>query len=177
MVLQNLGVMNFAMFNHALMAQGWILMGFLYKLFTKRINDLSQWTLPAALGLIYLAMSFASLKLFPGEAIDVRMNVWYNYPYNFSMIIIGCFGIFMIAERLEKTPKLMRFIGQNTLVYYLLHQRMIAIFVATMSFLHIGIPDNLLGSCIKTVAGCVICGVIAILLNKFLPFAVGKRKN
>lgn len=176
LILQNYGILNFAMFNHALMAQGWILMGFLYKRFSGQINEL-KWMPPIGLGILYLAMAFVSLKIWPGQAIDVRMNVWYNYPYNFAMILIGCFAIFMLAEKLGKTPKFMVFIGQNTLVYYLLHQRMIGLFVSALSFVHVTVPDNMVGTCIKTFAGCVICGIIAILLNRFTPFAVGKKKN
>ncbi len=174
-------ILNFAMINRALIVQVFLLSGYLYKLYEEKLMAKISWVHISVLCCIYVVMGILSLIIWPDKCIDIHMNIYYNYPYCFAMIFLGCFTMFVLAEKLATTPPILKFIGQNTLVYYLLHNINIAVFDKALGFLNINLPqsftDSIVYSIILTIIGCVACGIEAMLINRFIPEIAGKKRK
>ena len=175
-IFVKIDILNFAMINRAMLMQLFVLAGYLYRENEEKILRIS-WIAIFALFFVYIAMGFVSLKIWPTDRIDVHMNQYYNWPYCFAMMLLGCFMVFIFADKLNKTPYVLRFIGQNTLVYYLLNTYGIKAGVRVLSLVKISIPKSIGGACIKTLIACITCAVAAIVINNFLPEIVGKKRK
>ncbi len=171
-----LNILNYAMLNRAMLMQIFILSGYLYRKNEERFSKFS-WNSIIALFIIYIAMGGFSLKIWPGKCLDVHLNKYYNWPFCFIMMLYGCFTMFIFANKLVRIPRILSFIGQNTLVYYLLHSYNIQASVRILSVIKIDIPDSLIGACIKTIIACIACAIEAMLINRFLPEIVGKKRK
>ena len=108
---------------------------------------------------------------------DVHLNRYYNIPLCFNLIIFGCLAAFSIAMVFNLSLKSFRFIGQNTLVFYIWHPYAKTI---TDTFLKkLGYEDLSLvvPSIISVVSICIICSLLSIGLNALLPECVGKKSH
>ena len=93
------------------------------------------------------------------------------------MIFLGGFTVFSISRTAVKRRSFLTFIGQNTLVYYLHNSYVIQIMIVVFSFLGIRIQNIFVDSFVKTAAACAGCGIEAMLINRFLPEIVGKKRR
>ena len=173
-------LLNFAMLNRAMIAQYYILLGYLFKSFHDRIVRLS-WKQLLLCAAVYLLMGFVSLWIWPHSRMDIHNNSYYNYPCCFAMITLGCFTVFALAEKLcgegrVRIPHIVRFLGQSTLVYYLFHTRNIKLLLKGLAFLHVELPFAAL-VCVKVVFAYVTCGIETLLLLRFLPWVLGRKKE
>lgn len=174
LVLCELHVLDFAMTNRALVAQGFIIIGYeLRNVLNSRLKSFSMAGILFLL-LIYMALILLTLHFYPGESLDVHTNTYYNYPICMIMIIIGCTMMTMLFNYINDFPKVLVFIGQNTLVYYIWSSYSSLFFVKILSFLGLGL-DNIGISIIVLVLMCCSLGICAMIVNRFFPFAVGKR--
>ena len=174
------GILDFAMINRAMTAQLFILFGYLFLLLEDKLEKLG-WLHIIPLAAAYIAMGFITLKVWPGQCIDVHMSRYYNYPFCFFMILIGCFTLFAAAKKLNEgkgVPVLraIRFLGQTTLVYYLLYSVNTAVLIYALSALHIKLPP------VAEVIACLVfgyaaCWLEAKLILRFFPWVLGKRRS
>ena len=176
LMLHQYGVFNYAMINTALVVQPFFLLGFLFREYEQTLIKMS-WGVIIGLSLLYIVLCGLSLKLFPGQTIDVHLNHYYSIPYCLLLIILGCFMLFVAARKSNFSSSFMSFIGQNTLVLYMWHGMMIMILVKLLSTFGWILPDNRWTALIKLIWAVVACGACALILNKAIPFAVGKTKN
>lgn len=181
MTAAELDILNVAMINRAFIVQVFLLEGYLFKVFEEKISEKFNWIHILILCLVYIGSGIISLQIWPDGIIDVHNNQYYNYFYCFGMILLGCFTLFILAKKLEKAPRVLQFIGQNTLVYYLLHSINIAACRKILAAVGIKFPASITSSALYailfTVLACVVCGVQALLLNRFLPEVVGKKRK
>ena len=169
-------VFNIAMVNRALLMQLFMLMGFLFRTREERLVKIGGiWA--AVLCAAYVAMVAVSLAIWPGRSLDVHLNRYYSLPYCFAMMILGCFTAFLCARKLARAPRVLRFIGQNTLVYYLLHAANIVALKAALAVAGIALRESLASAVIKTLFACVGCWLEAMILNRFFPEAVGRKRR
>ena len=169
-------VLGFAMINRAMAVQFFLLMGFLFKKYEKQLFRMNWWQ-TALVFVVYISLAVISLRIWPKYNLDVHRSFYYNYAYCFAMIIIGCTGCFIAAHKLSgKVPKIIGFLGQNTLVYYLLNSVNSKAFVAGLSKAGIQLSAPMKTAVIMAVV-YVMCGIEALVLNRFLPVIVGKRKK
>lgn len=95
------------------------------------------------------------------------------------MIFVGLFALMSMFKKIgfKKYSAALTFIGQNTLVYYIWSGY--AVFAVNKALQIIGVtkPISPIMAIGHTVLQCVICGVAAFLLNRFLPEIVGKRRK
>lgn len=176
LVLTRHGILDFAMTNRAMTMQLFILMGFLFRTHENKIAKISGiWTL--VLCATYIAMGFVNLAVWPGRALNVHSGNYFNIPFCFAIMILGCFTAFLCALKLDRAPRFMRFIGQNTLVYYLLHQLTIGAFKAALSMAGIVLGKSIANAALLTMIGCAGCWIEALILNRFFPEAVGKKRH
>jgi surface polysaccharide O-acyltransferase-like enzyme len=179
-VLHKLGVLGFAMINRAMVVQLYLLFGFLFKLFEERIGRIG-WVFIIALAALYIGMLVLQTLLWPGRGFDVHKNAYFNHPYCFATIAIGCFTLFAAAKKLNEqagaaVPRVIRFLGQTTIVYYLLCSVNITVFTYAVSALNIDLPVwALIILCL--VFTYVMCGLEALFLLRFFPWAVGKKRR
>lgn len=172
-------ILDFGMINRAMVAQLYLLLGFLFKTYEDRIR-IWNWGILIPLALLYLTMGLISLRIWPHSCLDVHMNYYYSYPYCFAMIILGCLTIFALAKRLHDfnhidVPRVICFLGQNTIVYYLFHGYNIYALTCILNYLHIQLPEAVL-ICLKLIFVYVGCGIETMLILRYFPWMLG-RKN
>lgn len=171
-------ILEFAMINNALVAQYWILLGFLIRSYEDKLARIKR---PYILGmfLLFLGMGFATLKLWPGSCIDVHKHTYYNYPFCFAMITLGCLTVFLAARMLGSRqkfafPRFLLFLGQNTLVFYLLHGFDVLALTWVLSKAHIELTMPIL-VCAKVLFAYIACTIETLIILRFFPWVLGKR--
>lgn len=92
------------------------------------------------------------------------------------LIALGCTALLLAARKLNRTPRPLIFIGQNTLIYYMTHAYGIRLTHAALSKLGHD-PRGAFGVVVYTACTCVFCAVIAVLVNRFLPELAGLPRN
>ena len=70
----------------------------------------------------------------------------------------------------------MSIIGQNTLVLYIWHGIAITALVKATSLIGWSIQTNWWSAIIKVVWACFDCGLCSLLINRFFPEVVGKKR-
>ena len=169
------GVLNYAMINRAFTVQPFFLIGYLFRIYESQLTKL-RWGLIGGLFVVYIALCSLSIALFPGRTLDVHLNQYFNIPYCFLLVFLGCIVLFTAASKAEIKSSFMSFIGQNTLVLYIWHAYAIAILIKVISFAGWTMPFNWWTALIMVLWACLVCGICAILLNRYLPFFVGKKR-
>lgn len=176
LILHRYNYLDYAMFNRALVVQPFFLIGYLFRQFERQLTGL-KWHKVIIAAIAYIGLCFLSKAVFHGQTIDVHMNRYINVPYSLTLIFLGCFTLFIAASKAGFRSWAMSFIGQNTLVLYIWHGIAISLLVKAASVAGWVMPFNWWAALIKVLWACVVCGVAAIILNKYFPFAVGKRKS
>lgn len=166
-------ILSFAMFNRALVVQVFFALGYVLK------NKWPQLKTGYICGLfvLYLGICVVSLIVYPGQAMDVHSNVYYNIPLCILLIGIGCVSVFLLAERIGKTPRILVFFGQNTLILWTMNGYFLFVLNAVLRKLSIVLPDNLLIAILKLIYVCIGCGLLSVFVNKYLPEVVGKKRK
>lgn len=169
------GLMNYAMFNRALSVQPFFLIGYLFRQYENRIITIRwRWILVAII--VYIGLCLLNMVLFPGKWVGIHANRYYNLPYCILLIYLSCFIFFTAASKADFRSNIMSFIGQNTLVIYILHGIFIALLVKGLFMMGYVLPINEWTAIVMSIFACLTCGIIAIILNRFLPEAVGKKR-
>ena len=168
-------IANFAMLNRAMIAQLFFGLGYTYLLMEKR-NKIAPDSLVLILWSLYLFLCYTTLLLWPGKCIDFHNNVYYNYIFCILIMIIGCYACFFSGKRTRHIPRVFIFIGQNTLVFYMLHPLNITLLLRIIGFFGIKIGNDLLGTMIKFTFACISCGIESLFINRYLPEVAGKKR-
>ena len=175
LLLHNKGLMNYAMFNRALVVQPFFLIGYLFRQHENFLIKIKwHWIILGVF--LYIAFCLFSMKCYPFESIDVHLNKYYNIPYCLLLIYLSCFLLFVAACKSNFNSSILSFIGQNTLLIYIWHSYVIGILVRALSLVDISLPSNFLSPILKLIWACFGCGICAIIFNRFLPEVVGKKK-
>lgn len=106
---------------------------------------------------------------------------YYGSAYLVDSIVITVLGLFIlifISKRLKAKSKFLLFIGSNSLLYFCLHGKVYAILQSLVHrFGNLYLSDtmfcNIMGGAI-TFADAIILIVPIILINRYLPFTIGK---
>lgn len=175
LLLGKFQILDFFMINRALVAQLFLLAGYFIKYFEEKIAKLNwRWLLLSCVA--YVGLCVVSLLVFPTGVLDVHKNVYYHLPLCLLLIGLGLFTCFAIASRISRAPAFLTFIGKNTLVFYIWSGY--AVWAINKALQIAGIHlESLLMMIAHTAMQCAICGIAALLLNRFLPGAVGKRRQ
>ncbi len=169
-------ILEFGMINRAMIAQIYVLIGVVFKRYEIRLKQL-PWLCILGIFVCYVILAFVGSIIWPGQTIDVHLNQYFNYPFCFLLICIGCFAMLIGASKYERCPKFIAFVGRNTLVFYLLHMQNVQAFRYTLKLVRVSIPETfILGALTKTIACVIMCSLEAIILNRYFPALVGKKK-
>lgn len=175
-ILTKYGILDIAMFNRSLVAQMFLLIGYLFRQWEDE-PVLCGW-LPAIIGtVLYAGLCVASLWLFPGRNLNVYANNYYHLPLCLLMIWIGCLTLLIWGSCIGKAPKLLQFVGQNTLVYYIWDPYPRVIVQKILGLFGLTLPDNWLGKVVLITVSLVGCGLASAAINWLLPELVGKKRQ
>lgn len=169
-------ILNFAMFNRALVVQSFFLIGYLFKQHQDILCKI-EWKHIIFLFILYLGSCWAAKMLFLSGRIDVHTNYYFNIPFAFYLIFLGVFVLFIAASKSNYSCQLMSIIGKNTLIIYIWHKYILKLFVYSMSMLHVTIANLWLFAIIKTILAVTIAIVCGLFLNKYIPEIVGKKRD
>jgi len=165
-------ILDFLMINRALVVQLYISFGYFYKVYEEKLSILSNKTVVIC-DALYILLCVLSLILFPGQNMDIHKNQYYNVFYCLILIFVGVGCMFMTFSRIKKLPEIIGFIGKNTLVYYMWSSYIIAIFSKVIGTLNL---DYMFEKSICLIGGCVGCAIASIVLNKYLPEVLGRKR-
>lgn len=174
-VLGMFHILDTAMFNRALVCQLFLLVGFLFNRWEGK-NVLTGW-LGAVLGLLVFGTLCAlSMKLFPGQIMDVRDNDFYHLPMCLLLIWVGCLMVMTWGSCMGKAPAALRFVGQNTLIFYIWQPYPWAATKKMLSLFGSPIPVGWAGKALEVGVTIAACTGVAILINWLIPELVGKKR-
>lgn len=175
LLLSHYGIFNYAKINTALICQSYLLIGYLIKNYEGALDSIS---LPNRLILFgcYIVLCFTSTYLFENVQFDCNLNQYYSVPYCMTLITLGCLSCFLIGKSIVRYPKWVTFIGQNTLILYLWAGHAMFAFVV-LGKVGIVLPDqNIWVSLIQTVWCSLVCMIAALIVNRYIPVIVGKKR-
>ena len=89
---------------------------------------------------------------------------------------LGCATLLAAGSKLERAPRTLVYVGQNTLVYYMLHNFVIKAIEWALKRMDLrldGVPRALA----LTLLACLACGAAALAINRFLPELAGRRRQ
>ena len=110
--------------------------------------------------------------------IDIHLNYYWNIGISFIIILLGNVFLFHTANKYDHSiPSLLKFIGQNTIVFYVFHYDTMMPFNIITNKLGLTDTSNWYFVFIKLIWATACCTIIAILLNKTCPAIVGKRTS
>lgn len=176
LMLSEHGFLNFARINNALICQVFLLLGFFIRKY-EHVLDRVRTPCVILLLLLYFALCYSSQLLFSDISFDCHLNKYYSIPYCGMLIIIGCTTCFMLAKRINKFPQWLIFIGQNTLIIYLWAGYAMLLFVI-LGKIGVLLPEkSVLFAFVQTVWACLVCMGVAWMVNRYMPFIVGKCKR
>lgn len=162
---------HFAMFDVACSAQMFLLVGRLLKDNMTRL-DRKQY---ACIGsVIYLGLILLSFFLFPGRSMDVHQQRYYSFPICIALVLIGNTTLFVIAAKKKTYPRWICYIGENTLVFYLLHYYIRSAWKFLLAKMEITISAGIIAYFAEFLIVIIVLFVVAWLINHFFPFALGK---
>ena len=170
------GILTGIMFNQALTVQPFFLIGYLFRKHEPVFERLT-WPYIALAGALYFALYVLAVKIFPTRLIDIHLLNYYNIPYCLMLSYLGVWTLFAAASKANFRSKVMSFVGQNTLVIYIWSGGAVSILVAGLSAIGWTLPANGWTALVKAVYACIVCGFCSILLERFVPWAVGKKKK
>ena len=176
LILSQWSVFRIAMFNTALSVQIYFLIGYLLRLYEERL--VATWkTIVSVGGVLYFSLVLISMFLFPGSIIDVHNILYFNIPICVLMILSGCLTLFLLFKQINICSGWLVFIGQNTLIIYIVHGLCINLFSYFVSpcFLELNIPLPIF-ALFQTAAACVVCCILALFINSYFPELIGKKR-
>lgn len=176
-VLHKFGLLRYAMINTAFIVQIFFVMGFIIRKYETVIEKRRKtWITVSAI--LYVLLGVSTLLLFPDQWIDVHLNEYFNIPICAVMIAFGCVSMFILFKINNLSPRWLIYIGQNTLIIYMLHGIAFSFFTRGLALLNIQLmmPLPVIGL-MKTIFACIMCCVLAWLANRYLPEVVGKKRK
>ncbi len=182
-LLASHATLDFFMINRGLHIQIFLFLGHLFRHYDEKADiHTAKSPAGAVLAALYLVLCCLSyFLLFPNQAFDIHKVSYYHFPYCLLLIIIGCHTLFLFAKRNMQPNRMLVFIGQNTLVYYILGGSCTKLSLKIAErFLNIPgltVEGTYLTALIHLVIGCLMAAVFVIALGRFAPFAVGKKKG
>ena len=175
LVLARRHILDAMMLNTACIAQLFMLLGYLIRHCEAPLFRM-KWPVIACGVAVYILLGVVGMRLWPGKHIDVHRNVYAFLPHSMAMICVGCTTAAMLFHRIGRFPGLCVFIGQNTLIYYMAHNYVIAAVNRVCKLLGLHMP-LVLSITVTTIITCLACALLAVIVNRFLPELAGRRRR
>lgn len=176
LLLNNYTDFSYTIIYNALIVQSYIVLGYLFYLKEDCLFRNRKYILLFSF-FVYVLLIIASFYFYPGKSLDVHFNRYYSIPICFLLIFSGCIFMFLLFKKTCISPRWLVFVGQNTFVIYMLHFYTINILpkLCKLFGFNLNVPFQI-EALLRAISGCVICCIIALFINRFCPFVVGKKK-
>lgn len=167
--------LEFARVNVACTAQSFLFMGFLIRQYEDKLLAFfkNNATIMGAIAL-YLVMALIDGTVFPKSSIDMNSNRYNFYPLTAGMAFLGTLILFKLTQSLKKIPDVLVFLGQNTLLIYILEAFVRGALKVVGGKLHCWYPASVAFTLLQVVIVFVTLGGLCWLLNKKAPWLNGK---
>ena len=156
---------------------GFCELGILLKLFIQRFEKIKHKTV---FSIVIITVSMAAgvlLSILNGFA-EVRIMSYGAYPVLFILTSVLFSISFIFVSILLDRGKLLKLVGQNTMVILVLHKFPVMFFQVMCSYTKDWLKDSgALGICVALLLSIVIviiCYFISMFINRFLLFLLGK---
>lgn len=163
----------------AVLALSFILLGFWYSLYADSLVSYLSCKFFIILVVLSVHLCITWIAFITSESVD-----WYSNRFgNPIFFIIGsCTGVFatiLISKRLHL--RLLIYLGANSIVWYGLHRIIIDATFILYNKLHVPVIRGSISSVVLAVISVAVAVVllipINIILTKYFPFLIGKRKG
>ena len=177
LILYQLGWLNYGMINRGLTVQYLFVLGYLIRQYESQLmSKLRTFFIP--LTLLFICLGIAFMYFYPQEFYDLHWNRYYFLPLSISIVVLGILLAFFAFSNFRKIPKWLVYVGQNTLLIYMLHgwgRRLFKVIFYNSSIM----PDIpfLFIATIETIFTCCVCCSISFVANKFAPEIVGRKRS
>lgn len=169
-------ILDFGMINRAMVVQFYFALGLIIKRMENYVFY-SNISIIACMTMSYLFLVVGTHFLFPGDFIDVHLNNYFNIPYCLLLVLIGNISLFMMAHYKKSFPRVITFIGRNTLAIYLLHSWFFTAYDKLASYCTLIVTDVFwLDALFRASFAVLFSCLVAEVLNRKLPVVVGLRK-
>lgn len=128
--------------------------------------------------IMYSLLCVISYIKFGLSNLDINRAVFYSFKLCMVMILVGIIMLFSIGKLIDSN-KILEFIGQNTLAYFILHTFFFkfTIFVlGRMSILNL-IKNTFLNATVVTAIAMIIMVPVLLIINRYFPIMVGKNRR
>ncbi len=178
LVLGYFKIRLFAVADVALTAQGFFLLGYWFKNNEEKLRKtLDKPRVLIGMAVLYAALVAVCWFFLDRFSISVHRNSYGPFPISLPMIFISVLWMFLAVPKLKKLPAWIVFVGQNSLLFYIGHYWPRAVITLARKYLKFSLPDTFWGHLAAFIFVCVTMSVLALLFNRFLPFAVGKKRE
>lgn len=175
LILSKTSLGYFLFISNALTSQLFLLIGYEIKKHEAKLDKIGTKTI-IALTAAYILIGCLSMLLLPKQYISSHENQYYHISISFAMIIIGCFTVIVAFKKWNIHCKALSFIGKNTLTYYAFNKYFRSPIIFIFSLMNITLKLNWWVGILLTIGCCFYCAPISMLLNRFVPFCVAKKK-
>lgn len=176
-VLSKFGIGRFAMFDVACTTQAYLMFGYWFKNNEEKLRKIISFRRTLILILIYAGMILLSIVLFPGSSIDVHTNRYYNYPLCAAMSFVSLLILFIIVPKINMKLSWIRFVGRNTLVFYIVHYHARSLLLHGTNLVGFNIPKTFLSYVLIFAYICISMSIVSIVINRWFPFVLGKPRR
>ena len=169
-----MGWLNLWMANRAMIAQVYLLIGYLCRRHRSRLEGFG-WRVPVACAALYIGLTALSCALYPGKSLDVHQNHYDNVPLCMAIIGAGNVALFTACGRyMKRAPRWLCWFGQNTLVIYMLHNYSVRLPVHLLRFARLPVLLPLVLAAMVPV--CALYMLLAAVINRFAPELAGRTR-
>ena len=169
-------IADFLNFNTAMIAQLYLMIGYLFKRFESFFVNL-KWRYLIIGAILYIGLGILSVIKLPGQCIDVHLNMYPVLPLCLTMIVLGVVILFTVMRKTDNAPRVISFIGSNSLLLYAGHSYVWGCFLTFLTLVGISMPTNWIVAVLGSLFCCVVCGIASIFVNRFIPEIVGKKRK
>ena len=113
---------------------------------------------------------------------EIEMSVVVDIMYQYITAIVGIYTLILIAK-VVKANKYIKYVGQNTLIYFALHGKVYSTIQILMKKIALGFYEKVLSNTVFSSVFClalslalsVILIIPTYIINRWFPFIVGRK--
>lgn len=169
--------LHFAMFDNACIAQGFLLFGYWFRSSEEKIRKRCTVPVTALAAAAYVILIVVTMTVCGGKSMDVHTSRYYSYWVCPLLIFTGMLFLYLAADRVKRFPRWIIFVGRNTLVFYICHYYVRMLWKIGMKMIGITPGKSFVWYLMQFVVVCAAMSIASLILNRWFPWAVGKRKK
>lgn len=125
---------------------------------------------------LLLNMFFVLNMIKDNYKIDMNLNKL-NHYYDFYLPAISGILLIICISSLIKSSKFLGFIGKNSLIIMATHAPLLTLVRKALSITGIFQNNSLIYSLVQTIITMIVLMPVIYIINRYLPFILGKRKQ